>query len=155
MTVPDLSIGRAYTASDAAAILGMSKSTFNERVREGRIRPVFDDGERRFSGYMLAKLLGWPLTDDPRDYMPGGPPMRGPARVLAERVRTRRPRPEDVYRADAMDFPPNFENGPAPFGEDYQMYRCSECGALVRSMKTAASHMRLTCPNAVFTRELK
>ena len=67
--IPALEIGRAYTAAEAAAMLGLGKSSFNERVREGRIKPVFSEGERRFSGYVLARLLGWPLTDDPRDYV--------------------------------------------------------------------------------------
>lgn len=89
--VPELTIGRAYTAVEAAAILGMSKSAFNERVREGRIRPIFENGERRFSGYVLARLLGWPLTDDPRDYMPGGDLLRQSGRLFAQRVRPRRP----------------------------------------------------------------
>ena len=68
--VPALDIGRAYTAAEAATILGLGKSSFNERVREGRIKPVFPDGERRYSGYILARILGWPLSDDPRDYLP-------------------------------------------------------------------------------------
>ncbi len=67
---PALSIGRGYTAEEAAAILGISTRTLNERVREGHIKPIFHAGERRYSGYALAQLLGWPLTDDPRDYMP-------------------------------------------------------------------------------------
>ena len=69
---PALSIGRGYTAEEAAAILGISTRTLNERVREGHIKPIFHAGERRYSGYALAQLLGWPLTDDPRDYMPVG-----------------------------------------------------------------------------------
>ncbi len=68
--IPELSIGRGYTAEEAAAILGISTRTLNERVREGHINPIFHAGERRYSGYALAQLLGWPLTDDPRDYMP-------------------------------------------------------------------------------------
>ncbi len=67
---PALSIGRGYTAEEAAAILGISTRTLNERVREGYIKPIFHAGERRYSGYALARLLGWPLTDDPRDYLP-------------------------------------------------------------------------------------
>ena len=89
--IPELSIGRASTASEAAAILGMGKSMFNERVREGRIRPIFENGERRFSGYVLARLLGWPLTDHPRDYMPGGDLLLQPGRLFAQRVQPRRP----------------------------------------------------------------
>ena len=67
---PVLSIGRGYTAEEAAAILGISTRTLNERVREGYIKPIFHAGERRYSCYALARLLGWPLTDDPRDYLP-------------------------------------------------------------------------------------
>ena len=33
------------------------------------IKPVFENGDRRYSGYTLARLLGWPLSDDPKDYM--------------------------------------------------------------------------------------
>ena len=73
---PSLDIGRAYSAGEAAAILGITTYVLNERVREGRLKPVFDSGDRRYSGYVLAQLLGWPLSDDPRDYLPGGGPMR-------------------------------------------------------------------------------
>ena len=68
--MPTLSIGRGYTAEEAAAILGISTRTLNERVRQGYLQPIFHAGERRYSGYALAKLLGWPLSDDPRDFMP-------------------------------------------------------------------------------------
>ncbi len=67
---PTLSIGRGYTAEEAAAILGISTRTLNERVKQGYIKPIFHAGERRYSGYALAQILGWPLTDNPRDYMP-------------------------------------------------------------------------------------
>ena len=70
--IPNLYIDRAYTADEAAAILGISTRTLNERVREGYLTPIFEAGDRRYSGYALARLLGWPLTDDPRDYMPKG-----------------------------------------------------------------------------------
>ena len=66
--VPELSVGRAYTASEAARILGLSMSVFNSRVREGFIAPVFPCGDRIFSGFELARLLRWPLSDDPADY---------------------------------------------------------------------------------------
>ena len=72
---PQLDIGRAYSAKDAAALLGVTEATFNERVREGLIKPVLESGDRRYSGYMLARLLGWPLSDDPRDYMPRKDPV--------------------------------------------------------------------------------
>ena len=71
--VPDLSIGRAYTADEAAAMLGVKTRTFNERVRAGWITPIWTDVDRRYSGFAIAKLLGWPLSDDPRDYMPRTP----------------------------------------------------------------------------------
>ena len=67
---PTLSIGRAYSASESARILGLSESAFNARVRRKEILPVTLSGDRRFSGYSLAQLLGWPLSDDPRDYAP-------------------------------------------------------------------------------------
>ena len=90
-SVPLLNIGRAYSAQDAAAILGITTSVLNERVREGVIKPVLDSGDRRYSGYILARLLGWPLSDDPKDYMPGCNP------VEREKVR-RRNRPVRVVR---------------------------------------------------------
>ena len=77
---PSLDIGRAYNASDAAAILGITPYVLNERVREGLLKPVFENGDRRYSGYALAQLLGWPLGSDPRDYPPGRRPGNtGPA----------------------------------------------------------------------------
>ena len=72
MNPPALDIGRAYTAAEAAAILRLGTSSFNERVREGCLKPIFPKGERRYSGYALARVLGWPLSDDPRDYLPVG-----------------------------------------------------------------------------------
>ena len=72
---PKLDIGRAYSAKDAAAILGIAPSVLNERVRQGFITPIFPTGDRIYSGYTLAKLLGWPLSDDPQDYMPGKDPV--------------------------------------------------------------------------------
>ena len=69
--VPVLDIGRAYTAKDTAAILGISESVLNERVREGVRAPIFPTGDRRYSGYVLARLMGWPVSEDPRDYLPG------------------------------------------------------------------------------------
>ena len=69
-SVPVLNIGRAYSAEDAAAILGIRGSVLNERVREGLLKPIFVQGDRRYSGYVLAGLLGWPLSEDPSDYIP-------------------------------------------------------------------------------------
>ena len=82
---PTLDIGRAYSAGEAAAILGITPYVLNERVREGRLKPVFDSGDRRYSGYVLAQLLGWPLSDDPRDYLPGGGPVKTKARARSRR----------------------------------------------------------------------
>ena len=81
---PKLDIGRAYSAKDAAAILGIAASVLNERVRQGRITPVFPTGDRSYSGYTLAKLLNWPLSDDPMDYRPGREPVE-PVKVQRRR----------------------------------------------------------------------
>ena len=61
---PTLDIGRAYSATAAAEILGITTYVLNERVKEGWIKPLFETGDRRYSGYVLAKLLGWPLKDN-------------------------------------------------------------------------------------------
>ena len=53
-----LSIGRAYSKVEAASLLNMNVRTFNRRVAEGMISPIWPRGERRFSGYAIAKLLG-------------------------------------------------------------------------------------------------
>ena len=82
---PPLDIGRAYSAGEAAAILGITTYVLNERVREGRLKPVFDGGDRRYSGYVLAQLLGWPLSDNPLDYIPGGAPVRTKTRARPRR----------------------------------------------------------------------
>ena len=86
---PTLDIGRAYNAKEAAAILGITPYVLNERVREGWIKPMFETGDRRYSGYALAQLLGWPLTDKVRRLEASGEPeaMDVGSRVL------RRPRP--------------------------------------------------------------
>ena len=76
---PTLDIGRAYSATDAARILGITPYVLNERVREGWIKPIFSTGDRRYSGYVLAQLLGWPLSDIPRDDPPAAPSGRASA----------------------------------------------------------------------------
>ena len=81
---PKLDIGRAYSANGTAAILDVTVGVLNERVREGQITPIFPTGDRRYSGYMLARLLGWPLSDDPQDYMPGREPVE-PVKVQRRR----------------------------------------------------------------------
>ena len=75
-SVPSLDISRAYCAKDAASFLGITTSALNDRIREGVIKPIFSTGDRRYSGYDLASLLHWPLSDDPLDYMPGKSPGR-------------------------------------------------------------------------------
>ena len=67
---PTLDIYRFYSASETAAIFGATVEALDEWVCEGFIQPVFLDGEPRYSGFAIAKLLGWPLSDDPRDYLP-------------------------------------------------------------------------------------
>ena len=71
---PTLDIGRAYGANDAAAILGITTYVLNERVKEGWIKPLFETGDRRYSGYALALLLGWPLKDNLLQYLPAAAP---------------------------------------------------------------------------------
>ena len=78
LSTPLLEIGRAYSAADAAAILGIHPSVLNERYREGLITPIFATGDQRYSGYVLAKLLGWPLSEDPKDYMFRQDPLKSP-----------------------------------------------------------------------------
>ena len=80
-----LDISRAYSARDAAFFLGITVSSLNDRVREGVLTPIFPTGDRRYSGYDLARLLHWPLSDDPLDYMPGKSPGRlgqRPVRII-------------------------------------------------------------------------
>ena len=67
---PVLRLDRTYSAAEASQIIGVQVSAFNEKVRRGCINPIPVPGARRFSGFTLAQLLGWPLTDDPRDYIP-------------------------------------------------------------------------------------
>ena len=66
----ELSIGRAYSATDAADLLDMDIRTFNRRVSEGMLEPLWSLGSRRFSGFDIARLLHWPLSDDAKDYVP-------------------------------------------------------------------------------------
>ena len=89
---PTLDIGRTYNASDAAPILDITPYVLNERVREGWVKPVFETGDRRYSGYVLAQLLGWPLSDNHRDdLLGGGAPVRtGAASRPTRRVRALR-----------------------------------------------------------------
>ena len=68
-----LNIGRAYTDRETARFLGISVFVLNNRVRDGELKPIFESGDRRYSGYTIARILGWPLSADPRDYMPATP----------------------------------------------------------------------------------
>ena len=70
-----LDIGRAYPAGEAAAIFDVTVEVLDGWVREGLIKPVFPDGDRSYSGFVIAKLLGWPLSEDSRDYMLGRNPV--------------------------------------------------------------------------------
>ena len=73
---PSLDIGRAYSATAAAEILGITTYVLNERVKEGWIKPLFETGDRRYSGYALAQLFGWPLKDNLRQELPAAPSVR-------------------------------------------------------------------------------
>ena len=73
---PTLDIGRAYSATAAAEILGITTYVLNERVKEGWIKPLFETGDRRYSGYVLAQLLGWPLKDNLLSDLPAPVPVR-------------------------------------------------------------------------------
>ena len=85
---PTLDIGRAYNATDAAAILGITPYVLNERGREGWIKPIFETGDRRYSGYVLAQLLGWPLKDNLLSDLPALVPVStGAATSPRQRVR--------------------------------------------------------------------
>ena len=42
----------------------------DEWAQGGFIEPVCLAGEPQYSGFAIARLLGWPLSDDPRDYLP-------------------------------------------------------------------------------------
>ena len=67
-----LMIDRAYSTRETAELLSMDIRTFNRRVAEGMIMPLWPRGQRRFSGYTIARLLGWSLSDDVKDYLPSG-----------------------------------------------------------------------------------
>ena len=41
-----------------AEFLGITPYVLNERVRESWIKPMFETGDRRYSGYVLVQLLG-------------------------------------------------------------------------------------------------
>ena len=67
---PTLDIYRFYSVSETAAIFSATVEALDGWVCSGFICPVFLDGEPMFSGFAIAKLLGWPMSDDPRDYLP-------------------------------------------------------------------------------------
>ena len=90
---PTLDIGRAYCATDAAAILGITPYVLNERYREGLIKPIFETGDRRYSGYVLAQLLGWPLKDNLLREFPAAPSVRTDAASRPRRRCRLFPRP--------------------------------------------------------------
>ena len=55
-----LDIYRFYSASETAEIFAATVEALDEWVRGGFICPVFLYGEPMFSGFAIAKLLGWP-----------------------------------------------------------------------------------------------
>ena len=65
-----LDVHRFYSASETAARFSATVEALDEWVRGGYIEPVFLAGELRYSGFAIARLLGWPLSDDPLDYLP-------------------------------------------------------------------------------------
>ena len=65
-----LRIDRSYNDKETARFLGITVFVLNLRYREGHIAPIFPVGDRRYSGYMIARLLGWPLSDNHQDYVP-------------------------------------------------------------------------------------
>ena len=62
-------IYRFYSAGETADKFAATVEALDERVREGCIEPVFLEGESRYSGFVIAQILGWPLSDDPLDYL--------------------------------------------------------------------------------------
>ena len=87
---PILRLDRAYSASDTAEIFGMSTRMLDERVKRGWISPIrpVSPRYRRYSGFAIAKRLGWPLTDDPRDYIPRPKPASATGYPGLERKRS-------------------------------------------------------------------
>ena len=65
-----LNIFRFYSAGETAEIFAATEEALDEWVRGGFIKPVFLYGEPQYSGFAIARLLGWPLSDDPRVYLP-------------------------------------------------------------------------------------
>ena len=65
-----LDIFRFYSVGETAARFSATVEALDEGVRGGFICPVFLYGEPMFSGFAIAKLLGWPLSDDPLYYLP-------------------------------------------------------------------------------------
>ena len=66
-----LDIRRFYSAVETADRFAATVEDLDEWVREGCIEPVVLNGEALYSGLAIAKLLGWPLSDDPLDYLLG------------------------------------------------------------------------------------
>ena len=64
-----LDIFRFYSAVETAERFDATLEALSEWVREGFIQPVFLEGESRYSGLVIVKLLGWPVSDDPRVYL--------------------------------------------------------------------------------------
>ena len=62
----------------------MSQNSLSLSTKKGRaIEPALDTGDRRYSGLVITGPLGWPLSDDPQDYIPRpaqAAALAGPAR---------------------------------------------------------------------------
>ena len=65
-----LDIFRFYSAGETAEIFAATVEDLDEWVQGVFIKPVFLYGEPMFAGFAIARLLVWPLSDDPLDYLP-------------------------------------------------------------------------------------
>ena len=65
-----LNIFRFYSAGETAEIFAATVEDLDEWAQGGFIEPVCLAGEPQYSGFAIARLLGWPLSDDPRGYLP-------------------------------------------------------------------------------------
>ena len=65
-----LDLHRFYSSHETATRFSVTVEALDKWVREGYIQPVCLDGEFQYSGFAIARLLGWPLSDDPLDYLP-------------------------------------------------------------------------------------
>lgn len=66
----NLDLYRFYPAQETAERIGATVEALDEWVRQGFLKPVILDGEPEFSGFAIARILGWPVSDDPGVYLP-------------------------------------------------------------------------------------